>query len=730
MKRVHKVVKAILLSMIGLAGFFSCTHVYPTTEIDSFDVTAEAYHGVNILTWDAVKDAASYSVYRTTDGQREQVLSQYQNNNFYIDTEIAQGTEYEYRVLAHPVNTTMHDSSEEEVDVETSWSWPPVNTSFLDLAQYDDDFWGETLSEGSISAELIASSGSNVSVRFPVKPYAKYTVKIGQIGGAALNDNNAIDAYKTILGFDYDQNQYATVDIPALFPGEKEITVVAEPFSPRYTSSTVQSYSTVTINDISKLAYAVDGNIVDATWTNCDPYNTDPYYNAGIAKVRVRFSPATLNGTMFAANDYTIYRAILNSKGELEGGREYSSITKLGSPSKDIDASTPSKTVYYYDNTIDLSSVADISTVKYYVVLNYEGKIKTACTELYAPNGSGDNDWNYRPDNNVRIKNLTLNENGYLTVDVHADYFIDDPQFTYGKFNSYNEAITAVESELPNAVSLSPSYTNDSNSGNWYYSGTSSESLTSNGIYDYYAFRFVSKTSYGTEVVRKVIAQVNSTYIDEYGGVYYLDIRDGREELEGYDGNAYIYNATNSDDASSITLSFRASYDNAARYLIYRKISETPDSADGYNLDGFERIANIDCKLGDDPDRNYSDKISPAGCYVTYKIVAIPRYSAPSPNNITYDYARTYFLEAPVLESDASGNILRWNLVKNATEYRIYCAPSREELYKRYTSDHYDEYDFSTSSNTFTVPTDSWYYAVRAYNSSYGHSALSNIVVH
>lgn len=723
MKRVHKVVKAILLSMIGLAGFFSCTHVYPTTEIDSFDVTAEAYHGVNILTWDAVKDAASYSVYRTTDGQREQVLSQYQNNNFYIDTEIKQGTEYEYRVLAHPVNTVVHDSSEEEVDVETAETWPPVNTSFLDLAQYDDDddFWGETLSEGSISAELIASSGSNVSVRFPVKPYAKYTVKIGQIGGAALNDNNAIDAYKTILGFDYDQNQYATVDIPALFPGEKEITVVAEPFSPRYTSSTVQSYSTVTINDISKLAYAVDGNIVDATWTNCDPYNTDPYYNAGIAKVRVRFSPATLNGTMFAANDYTIYRAILNSKGELEGGREYSSITKLGSPSKDIDASTPSKTVYYYDDTIDLPSVADISTVKYYVVLNYEGKIKTACTELYAPNSGGDNDWNYRPDNNVRIKNLTLNENGHLTVDVHADYFID-PQFTYGYFNSYNEAITAVERELPNEVSLSPDYQSD------YYSGTSSGSLTSNGIYDYYAFRFVNKTLYGTEVVRKVIAQVNSTYSDEYGSVYYLDIRDGREEVDGYgyDGNAYIYNATNSDDASSITLSFAASYNNAARYLIYRKISETPDSADGYNLDGFERIASIDCKLGDDPYRNYSDKISPAGCYVTYKIVAIPRYSALSPNNITYDYARTYFLVAPLLDSNVSENILRWNRVDNATEYRIYRATSREELYKK----NIGENEFITYSNTFTAPTtyDSYYYAVRAYNSNYGYSALSNIV--
>lgn len=711
MKRVHKVVKAILLSMIGLAGFFSCTHVYPTTEIDSFDVTAETYHGVNILTWDAVKDAASYSVYRTTDGQREQVLSQYQDENFYIDTEIEQATEYEYRVLAHPVDTVVHDSSEEEVDVETSWSWPPVNTSFIDLAQYDaPDSWGP-VSEGAINAELLASSGTNnVRVSFPVKPYAKYTVKIGQIGGAALNDNNAIDTYKTIFGFDYDQNQYATVDIPAVFSGEKEITVVAEPLSPRYNSSTVKSYSTVTIYDISKLANAVDGNI-DATWTNY-------YDDSKDAKVRVRFSPATLNGTMFATSDYTIYRAIINSKGEWNtlGKREYSSITELGSPRTDIDASTPSKTVYYYDDTIDLSSVADIRTVKYYAVLNYEGKIKTAHTELSAPNGGWDDNWNYHPDsasNNPRITNLTLDQNGYLTVDVQGNYnYIENSEFTkftYGLFNTYNEAITAVESELPNSVSLS---------GN----RTSSEPLTPTGSYSYYAFRFVSKTSYGKEVVRKVIAQVN--YSDEYGGVYYFDIRDGRNELEGYDANIiYNHNATNSyDDTSSITLSFEASYNNAARYLIYRKTSTTADYDYGYDLNGFERIASTNYT-------NYSDKVGSTGCYVTYKIVAIPRYSAPSPDNISYDYAQTYVLAAPVL--DTNGSELTWKSVRNAESYRVYYATSRTELEQRAKTDwnqnYNDDYSETYSHTPFTA-SETYYYAVRAYSDSYGYSALSKII--
>lgn len=708
--------------MIGLAGFFSCTHVYPTTEIDSFDVTAEAYHGVNILTWDAVKDAASYSVYRTTDGQREQVLSQYQDNNFYIDTEIAQGTEYEYRVLAHPVNTVVHDSSEEEVDVETAETWPPVNTSFLDLAQYDDeyDLWGETLHEGSISAELLASSGTNnVRVKFPVKPYAKYTVKIGQIGGAALNDNNAIDTYKTIFGFDYDQNQYATVDIPAVFSGEKEITVVAEPLSPRYNSSTVKSYSTVTIYDISKLANAVDGNI-DATWTNY-------YDDSKDAKVRVRFSPATLNGTMFATSDYTIYRAIINSKGEWNtlGKREYSSITELGSPRTDIDASTPSKTVYYYDDNIDLSSVADVSTVKYYVVLNYEGKIKTAYGELYAPNGGWNDDWNYHPDSasNARIKNLTLDQNGYLTVDVQTNY-IESSKFTYGYFNTYNEAITAVESELPNAVSLSVNYYGD------YYGGTSSEPLTTTGSYSYYAFRFVSKTSYETEVVRKVIAQVN--YSSEYGGVYYFDIRDGRHELEGYDGNAYIYDATYENfETYRINLSLGASYNNAARYLVYRKISTTADYDYGYDLNGFERIGSINCTLTlGDYYTSYSEIVSTAGFYVSYKIVAIPRYSAPSSDNITYNYAQTYVLAKPVL--DTNGSELTWKSVRNAESYRVYYATSRTELEQSTFSQNWDrdyDNDYSeTYSHTPFTASETYYYAVRAYSNSYGYSALSNIV--
>lgn len=730
MKRVHKVVKAILLSMIGLAGFFSCTHVYPTTEIDSFDVTAEAYHGVNILTWDAVKDAASYSVYRTTDGQREQVLSQYQNNNFYIDTEIAQGTEYEYRVLAHPVNTTMHDSSEEEVDVETAETWPPVNTSFLDLAQYDDeyDLWGETLSEWSISAELLADGTPNVRVKFPVKPYARYTVKIGPKDASSFSDLwgqqmewGYIDEQTVINGFDYTDT--ATVDIKAVFPGEKEITIIAEPFSPRYKSSTVKAYSTVTINDISGLNNAVDGEIY-TTWTN---------YNSGIATARVRFSPATMNGFVFDTSNYTVYRLIHNSKGtwnSTAGRNEYASITELGSPrtsgdASSFDTSNLSKTVYYYDDSIDISAAADVKDVVYIVVLNYEGKIKTAISSpLYAPGNWNDNNWNYNPEtNSAYIQNLTLDKNGYLTVDVWTSY-PEASKFTYGHFSTINEAKTAVESELPHEIALK--YHDDFYTSYGYnYSGKSADTLTYTS--GYYAFRFVSKVAPETDVARTVIASVEYNY-SNYDNVYFFNIQYGAENINGYygDGNGtpYISSVSNGSDTSSITVSYNASYSAAARYNIYRMTSSDLDFSYSYDLWNYTLIDTIDSTSFTSDYQTYSEKVTSPGYYVYYAIQPIPRYSAPSSNNYSRDY--TYVLSSPYLYSYS--NELDWASVDKANEYYIYRATSYAELSEK-NSGYYD-YWRSTYSNTYTVPTESttYYYAVRAYNSSYGYSALSNIV--
>lgn len=591
MKRLSFVAKAAMLFVAGC--FLSCGDVtnenYPTTTIGSLNVTANAYQGVNVITWNAVKDAESYSVYKSVNGGREFFVESPADMTF-IDTDIEQNVSYRYRIIAHPIDTQLHDAAQKEVTLKTKSDWASAGSSFLDLSKNEG---GTTLSGSTISASLLSSSGSTVRVKFPVKSYAKYTVKVGQPGGASLNESAAIDSAVTVNGFDYAET--ATVDVTALFSGVKEVTIVATPYSNLYTSSTVKADGTVTVSDFSKIPSATAGEIT-AKWT--------AYYNPR-ANARISFSPASLDGKKFNISDYKVYRAIPDSSGT--GNLVYSSITELYLR-KDVDASTTNTTVYYCDDNLDISAV---SKVYYYVVLTYNGQIKVSNIQLAVP-GSSDDDWNFYPggessSSSSYIQNLIVDESQHLNVDVYASNGYS-AKFTYGSFSTYNQALVAVESELSYEVSLS--YNQDPSGYYRYYSGKSDNYMYSGY---YYAFRFVDGDS-----VHKIIAYLRFNYDDD---IYYLEMKYGRPN--GYSEHLMPEITTISKEFdqwnyNSVTLDYSVSGSSSVYYRIYRATSTSGISPDD---SAYNRITTTTSTQYEDTSM-YS-----VGQYLFYKVEAVNPYT-------------------------------------------------------------------------------------------------------
>ena len=708
MKHVHFCMKAAMLFVMSC--FLSCSDVvnenYPTTTIGSLDVTAKAYPGVNVITWNAVKDAATYSVYRTTvDGQRETCVMDERTYTYYVDTDVNTKSSYRYRVIAHPVDSTVHDAAQRDVSLTTQDTWPTAGTEFLKLAQSESGSQSTTsLSASSISATLLAKSGSTVRVSFPVKPYARYTVTVGQPGGASLNEYAAIDSSVTVQGFNYTET--ATVDVTALFSGEKEVTIVATPYSARYISSTVTASSHVTVSDISKIASAIDGNIT-VTWTNYENGSKTAY-------TRVRFSPVTFDGKELSVSDYSVYRAIpgISDSGSLV----YSSITKLTGPTKDIDASTANETVYYCDDRIPLSEFfATEGYFYYYVVLKYEGSIKTKRQRVENPSYEN-GDWNFYPPSDeetssgsLYIRDLMIDAQGRLHVEAFASTESSSSvQFSYGYFSTYNQALSAVERELSNKISLNSNY------GDKYYSGMSFETLGPG----YYAFRLVD----GSEQAHTIIAY--SRYDD---GVYWLEIRKGslynsnilpKPEITSiskeFDQNSY----------TSVTLNYSSSeyyYDsnNMFFYRIYRATSSTnsPDYIDYHCIATTTERQYVDTRMYDID----SYRTIELGQYVFYKVETVKPYYYAYTEPMASERSDVKFvcaLKAPsswlmsAVTTDGNNTVtVTWNNDYDwNTKFRIGCVPF-------YASEPASVYDVETTDSG-TVPSNGCTrFAVQAYYS-------------
>lgn len=702
MKKVLNFLGALLLPLIMVVSCADPVEYHPTEAITTVAVTAKAYPGANILTWKALKDAGSYTVYKTTGKGDIEEFVYSGGNTYFCDVNIEENTEYKYRIIANPVDATIHNASEKSVTIktakvpesesETKGKWAPSSTAFLNLAKYESDYKesDEVLERNTITAKLIATTGSTVRIKFPVKPYAKYQVKLSQKGGTALENDKAIDDSVWIAGWTY--NKEAIVDLTAVYSGQKEVSVTAYPLNPCYAPSTVVSSSTLAVTDYNEITSATLTG-VSAQWKN---------YNGGNARVRVFFVPNSFNGKEFSTNEYTIYRCEIDSSGKKENEKyEFKSIVKLGNPKKDTSVPVNKQTEYYYDDTVDINYYSNVSAVRYFVVLNHDNKMKSESVLLTIPDFADPN-WDY-PDppsvtNNVSIEDIYIDINGKINAVINSPY--STPKLTYGRFDTFNEAKVAVESELSSSISLS-------NYGNSTYKGTSLyESKNAIVAGKYYAFRVLASYQ-SLDVVATCIAVAR-----QINGVYYWEIKSGYPTNYKPYINSPTVNFTKTATGTnydSVTLNYYSS--NALYYNIYRAISDSPyDSDRDYN---FTSIATTEASSYPEEDISYKDtsdelKNTSLYKYVFYKVEAVGYYAysqstqvnvkaLPAPQNVNY-----------------SNGYLTWDTIYRATGYLIYRADSESEL----SGIAYDDYyaTITTNTNGYRVTKDlskGYYYALR-----------------
>ena len=125
----------------------SCTQV--DSRIDTIDtletpnVKAVAYPGVNYISWNAVKGAVGYKVTRTVDGEVEISLVDSTSALYYTDNSLSvNDVDVEYKVYAlsnsNPSRSVyVYDSNAGSASVTNIF--PPVGTKAIDLPKYEKD---------------------------------------------------------------------------------------------------------------------------------------------------------------------------------------------------------------------------------------------------------------------------------------------------------------------------------------------------------------------------------------------------------------------------------------------------------------------------------------------------------------------------------------------------------------------------------------------------------------
>ena len=311
-------------------------------------VTAKAYPGANILVWNAVKNADSFTIYRKDSAGLEVKLAT-TANLYYVDSEVLiNKASYTYTVLASNKSNGLVSravtTNESSTSVTVTAITAPVLTAALDLAKYENG-WNGTVEptsypdlskpENTLSADTVTvtANGKYVIVQFPGKAYLNYTVTdyFGNVlkdadatlKGAQTFVNNALRTYYFIPGA----------------AGDHTLNIVASPLNEAYytASATIAKTATTTASLSSWTA-----NIV-ATWED--------------SSAHIVFTPNTKYATSADTTKYTVYRYVDGTYTALTG----TIATEEDGTKFAIDDADASKTIdskYYVILTVGTDSIA------------------------------------------------------------------------------------------------------------------------------------------------------------------------------------------------------------------------------------------------------------------------------------------------------------------------------------------------------------------------------------
>ena len=303
MKKIPKMLAVVALCSL----FFSCSDDSDTVEyslvqkIDSPNITAEVFPGVNLVKWTDVNDAGSYSLYRSVN-DTETLLKTFNSDSdsYYYDYDIYNfDTTYTYRIVANPVSSQFHNASEAKVSVKTlaQDKLPPAGTSFESLASYEvkSDSKAEVLSSSTIKFLSSGIDDGTILVMFPAKAYASYTVTLIDKAKYLNDSSDYVDDSKTVSSIDNNKTVYCKLTPSSL--GDKIVRVEATPLCSSYKKNSYErDYKDFKLNSPENLRLSDDSysSKVRLSW---DSVNFADSYTVYYGTSSSRYSAEKLEDT-------------------------------------------------------------------------------------------------------------------------------------------------------------------------------------------------------------------------------------------------------------------------------------------------------------------------------------------------------------------------------------------------------------------------------------------------
>lgn len=378
--------------------------------LDTPSVTAKAYPGVNIVSWNPVTGAGGYKISVYEEGFCiKSDIGTYDNH--YIDSNLLNGKKYTYYVEAVSV-TNPGTFAEKGVYAKNSRGEasataivPPANTKSLELPAYEDGYDGTNTKYVSENDQWIVNEknttinnvNGKVTVNFPMKAYLEYEVTCYNSKGNSsdtetvrnIHSNNAI----AHIAFDTYENINYYIEIEASSLNKKYVANVI--IKQNNTPSTSDQY--------------ISEPYIYASYTNQSSMLDN--------SVQIRINKVTNENSEYISRDwYQVYRM-----DEYEGTYDYSFYSSSFYEEE--------YGYYYLDDT-----VPDVThKYRYFVTITNGSVQREASTTLYGKTGNLNNYIDvsvYQNTGNSIEWNVTLYGDAQY-ADLNAYYLVTDEYFDY-----------------------------------------------------------------------------------------------------------------------------------------------------------------------------------------------------------------------------------------------------------------------------------------------------------
>ncbi|MBD5412191.1 MAG: hypothetical protein HDR51_05535 [Treponema sp.] len=348
---------AVAILLVACANSEYDGRIDTVYSLDTPSVSAKAYPGVNVVSWQPVTGANEYKVSVYEEGVFKR--SSANSGNSLTDTNLVNGKKYTYYVEAVSASNpgTLDLSrgvyaTNSRGEASVTAIVPPAGTSALELPAYESGYDGNT-KELKDDKFVVSAENSNITVdkgfvyvNIPAKAYLTYTINIYDT-----------DLSREIEGIDFVKNT-------SLSDVNSNNAILTKQFNYFSAGKYKVVVNVFALNDIYKNSEVETGEI-GIEKLDLEPQTGEPnaeYLSDG-KTARISFTPAKKDDLNVPTSWYKVYRRV---KGE------YATTLVSGSVKEQIDTAI----TYYVDDEI-----ADKTKVyEYIVVVENDGKYGTAKT--------------------------------------------------------------------------------------------------------------------------------------------------------------------------------------------------------------------------------------------------------------------------------------------------------------------------------------------------------------